>query len=94
MAALLEDEGFDVCEATSVAEGTARIEALPGVGVALLDINLGDGSGLDLIPLLRARHPAAKIVILSGDVTEREHGQADAWLAKGCEFDALLDSML
>jgi two-component system response regulator RegA len=41
---------------------------LPGLVVthAVLDLRLPDGSGLDLIPLLREHHPQARVVVLSG----------------------------
>ena len=57
--------GFQVTLAASVAQ--AR-ELLPQLRVshAVLDLRLPDGSGLELVPLLRERLPQVRIVVLSG----------------------------
>jgi FixJ family two-component response regulator len=36
--------------------------------VAIIDVNLPDGSGVDLIPLLRAEHDELPIVLSTGHV--------------------------
>jgi DNA-binding response OmpR family regulator len=64
-AALLEDEGFEIVEAGSLAESRARM-AGPALDAALVDLHLGDGLGTSLAALLRARHPRAAFVLLSG----------------------------
>ena len=65
LATALGRRGFTVTLAAGVAEARAL---LPGLVVthAVLDLRLPDGSGLDLIPLLRERHPTARVVVLSG----------------------------
>ena len=51
--------------------------------VVLLDIELPDGSGWELVPDIRACQPEAKVVILSGaDMTNQQHGQVEAVLLK------------
>lgn len=51
-------------EATSVAEGLQRIEDLHP-DVALIDLSLPDGHGLDLIHILQAHSPLVKTVVFS-----------------------------
>jgi len=54
LALLLSQDGFEVCgEATDRAETTAKIDAVEP-DVVLLDISLGEESGLDLIADIRA----------------------------------------
>jgi DNA-binding response OmpR family regulator len=63
--AILEDRGYQVEEAGSAAAGRARADGAP-VDLVILDVELGDGSGLDVIPVLRERMPRAAIVVISG----------------------------
>jgi DNA-binding NarL/FixJ family response regulator len=54
-----------VIQAGSVAEARCLLPTMP-IDVALIDLNLPDGSGLDLLPSLREHHPAAAAVVLTG----------------------------
>jgi len=61
---LLAEDGTEVIEASSAAEGLALCEsARPDVIV--LDLNLPDSGGLDLLPRLRAAHPPGLVIIFS-----------------------------
>jgi len=61
---LLAEDGVDVIEASSAAEGLALCKtARPDVIV--LDLNLPDSGGLDLLPRLRAAHPDGLVIIFS-----------------------------
>ncbi|MGZ6590108.1 MAG: response regulator [Solirubrobacteraceae bacterium] len=62
-----------VGQAGSVAE--AR-ELLARADVALLDLGLPDGSGLELIPELRAANPAAHAIVLSASFDSALHACA------------------
>jgi len=65
VAHLLRDGGLDVVgEASSFAQGTAMAEVTEA-DVMVVDISLGDGSGLDLVAMLRARRPDMGIVVLT-----------------------------
>ncbi len=64
-AALLEDDGYRVVEAVSVGDARARI-ADTEVDAVVLDLHLRDGVGTSLAADVRARHPRAAIVLLSG----------------------------
>jgi DNA-binding response OmpR family regulator len=68
LAALLEDEGFEVIEAGSLGEGRALLGER-AFDLVLLDVRLPDGFGTELVSLARARNPAAPIALLSGDIT-------------------------
>jgi DNA-binding NarL/FixJ family response regulator len=51
-----------VGQAGSLAEALAALE---GVDVAVVDLDLGDGSGLDLIPRFRAANPEGNVLVLT-----------------------------
>jgi two-component system response regulator RegA len=65
LARAMERRGFVVSTADSVATGTAAATAQPPA-FAVVDLRLGDGSGLDVVSALRAARPAARIVVLTG----------------------------
>lgn len=85
LAALLEDEGFDVTAAASYAEGKAALAVALPYDVALLDQNLGDGTGTDLLREVRAKMPSTKAILVSGSVSEEVRARSgfDAHIAKG-----------
>jgi two-component system response regulator RegA len=57
--------GFVPVGAASVAEGVARVTEAP-TDYAVVDLRLGDGSGLEIIDALKARRPDARAIILTG----------------------------
>lgn len=74
--------GFDIELATTVREARQRI-VLERFDVVILDINLPDGSGWELLPLIRDCQPETRVVILSGtDTTEEEINRVEAVLLK------------
>ncbi len=93
LAALLEDEGFKVLFARSCEEARAVLDEGPVLDWALVDLNLADGSGLTLVPLLRARVAGAKVGILTGDPHAAEGAQVNAVLPKGLPFQELLAAL-
>lgn len=65
IAHLLEDGGLTVVgEASNLAEGT-RLAQTVEADVMVVDVSLGDGSGLDLVASMRARRPRMGIVVLT-----------------------------
>jgi len=56
--------GFTVTEAATIAE-TLRLVTEAPPALVILDINLPDGSGLDLIPRLLALHPPLRLLIFT-----------------------------
>lgn len=65
IAALSRKPGLEVCgEAASVAEALALIET-QHPDLAIIDLMLSDGSGLDLIKRIKARNLSIKMLVLS-----------------------------
>jgi DNA-binding NarL/FixJ family response regulator len=63
--------------AGSLAEAYRVLAALTkAIDVALIDLNLPDGSGVDLIRDLHVRSPEAQVIVLTGSVAAREHAFA------------------
>jgi two-component system response regulator RegA len=65
LAKAMEKRGFDVETADSVSAGKAAAANRPPA-YAVVDLRLGDGNGLDVVEVLRARRPDARIVVLTG----------------------------
>src|ERR1700719_4111013 len=65
LARAMERRGFVVSTADSVANGVAAATAQPPA-FAVVDLRLGDGSGLDVVGALRMARPGARIVVLTG----------------------------
>lgn len=67
--------GLDVDTAASKAEGDSLIRTRR-YDAFLVDVRLGDGNGLDLMPSIRHYHPGAEPYALSGDVWMLEPANA------------------
>jgi two-component system, response regulator RegA len=65
LARAMERRGFVVSTADGVAAGVASATAQPPA-FAVVDLRLGDGSGLDVVSALRGARPGAHIVVLTG----------------------------
>ncbi len=95
LGSLLEDEGIEVDVADSLGQARAKL----GDGaydVIMLDQHLGDGLGTSLVASVRARLPAAKVMLISGSVEPESLPRdvyLDAVLAKGTRFDDLVSLM-
>jgi len=75
-------ERFDFELATTLHEAQVRV-ALERFDVVILDIDLPDGSGWDLLPEIRTRQPGTRVVILSGtEMTPDEGRKVEAVLLK------------
>ncbi|MFN4207561.1 MAG: ActR/PrrA/RegA family redox response regulator transcription factor [Agrobacterium albertimagni] len=91
LARAMENRGFTVELAGSVAEGIAKAkEAAPAY--AVVDLRLGDGTGLDVIEAIRERRSDTRIIVLTGygniatAVTAVKLGALD-YLAKPADAD-------
>ena len=86
-----------VAQAGSLHE--ARVQAASSeVDVAVLDLSLPDGNGLDLIPDLRRANPSVGVIVLSANLDpagpERAPGAgADEILDKLAPVEAVLNSV-
>ncbi len=65
LAKAMEKRGFSVDTADSVAQGKERAE-LDRPAYAVVDLRLGDGSGLDVVQTLRAVRSDSRIIVLTG----------------------------
>jgi two-component system alkaline phosphatase synthesis response regulator PhoP len=86
-------EGFSLSWAKSVAEAKQSLDH--GIfDLALLDVNLPDGSGFDIARLIRDRHPKTAVVFLTaaGTPEDRVHGLelgAEDYIVKPFNFKEL-----
>src|SRR3569623_1518479 len=94
----LESRGFAVTTAETVADGLTQVEqAAPAF--AVVEMRLGDGTGLDVISALKRRRPEARGIILTGygniatAVTAVKLGAVDN-LAKPCDADDVVAALL
>lgn len=65
LARAMEKRGFEPECAGSVAAGKAIATARPPA-YAVVDLRLEDGNGLDVVEVLREKHPGARVVVLTG----------------------------
>ncbi|WP_026986903.1 ActR/PrrA/RegA family redox response regulator transcription factor [Fodinicurvata fenggangensis] len=65
LARAMEQRGFAVETAASVEEGVEAARARPPA-YAVVDLRLGDGSGLDVVETLRAARGDTRIIVLTG----------------------------
>ena len=96
LAALLEEEAFEVAQVASLAEARQSLAAAAVFDLALIDRHLGDGQGIDLIPVLRAQLPNCKIIVVSGSdrrPDQRTTEEADAFFRKGEDLDELFEKI-
>src|SRR5882762_10065250 len=68
MATLLVAEGYDVIQAGNAAEAQ-NCFAGPQPDVILLDLQLPDGHGLDLLPSFKKQWPETEVIVLTGNAT-------------------------
>jgi len=93
LSALLESEAFDLTEASSLADARRLLATAAPFDLILLDRQLGDGLGLDLIPVIRAQLPGCKIIVVSGSGRGEDRGAAtaDGYFRKGEDLDELFE---
>ncbi len=98
LARAMERRGFAVESAATVAEGVSAARLRPPA-FAVLDLRVGDGSGLEIVSVLRAARRDARIVMLTGygniatAVAAVKAGAVD-YLAKPADADAIEAALL
>lgn len=98
LARAMETRGFTVETAQSVAEGIEKCRMTPPK-YAVVDLRLGDGSGLDVIEAIRAVRDDTKIVVLTGygniatAVTAVKLGALD-YLSKPADADDVFHALV
>ncbi|MGO9361277.1 MAG: ActR/PrrA/RegA family redox response regulator transcription factor [Xanthobacteraceae bacterium] len=98
LARAMESRGFDVTSCGTVSEGVAHIgQSAPAF--AVVDLRLGDGSGLDVVSALKRKRPDARAIVLTGygniatAVTAVKMGAID-YLSKPAEADDVMAALL
>jgi two-component system, response regulator RegA len=98
LAKALEQRGFIVTTAESVADGLLQVEKT-APAFAVVDMRLADGNGLDVISALKRRRPDARGIILTGygniatAVNAVKLGAVD-YLAKPVDADDVVAALL
>ncbi len=98
LARAMESRGFTVTIAETVADGLIQVEA-SNPAYAVVDMRLGDGSGLDVISALKRRRPEARGIVLTGygniatAVNAVKLGAVD-YLAKPVDADDVVAALL
>src|SRR3954447_9353997 len=98
LARAMEKRGFDVVAVDSVAMGIEVAQESAPV-FAVVDLRLGDGSGLDVVAALRDARPDSRIVVLTGygniatAVAAVKAGAVD-YLPKPADADAVESALL
>jgi two-component system response regulator AtoC len=74
VATWLQEDGHDVVVAGTGSDGLAR--ARDGVDVVVLDYDLPDLDGLEVLRLLRGEHPRLPVIMLTGHASSSHAGDA------------------
>lgn len=90
LSAVLEEAGFTVAVAESSQQADRLLEGQPRYDAVLMDWSLPDGDARELIPRVRRRVPAAKIILVSGQGHAALQAPVDAVFQKGASVDELL----
>ena len=94
----MEKRGFTVRTALTVKQGKQLVENL-APGYAVVDLRLDDGSGLDVVELIRTKRPDARIIVLTGygaiatAVTAVKMGATD-YLSKPSDAEEVVNALL
>ena len=94
----LQQRGYDVTHAATQHDAAQEI-ARQTFAYAILDLNLGDHTSLELIPLLRNRTHSIRILILTGyasisTAVDAIKLGADNYLAKPADTDEIVAALL
>jgi|SRR6266849_4160347 two-component system response regulator RegA len=98
LARAMETRGFAVTTAETVADGLQHVEK-SAPAFAVVDMRLGDGTGLDVISALKRRRPDARGIVLTGygniatAVTAVKLGAVD-YLSKPADADDVVAALL
>lgn len=94
---ILESEGYEAATASCAGDVSSQ-QDLDRFDVILLDRNLPDGKGDDLLPYIRRMAPLTAVILVTGDanvegaITALRHGAAD-FLSKPIEPEVLLSRL-
>ncbi len=96
LSSMLKKKKLQPSIAHTINEGNKKLQEQPGI--LFLDINLPDGSGLDLLKKIRKEFPAMKIIMISAYDGEMERAEAmqwgaDAFIGKPFTSDVVLKTI-
>ena len=64
-------------QAGSLSEARTKLPEISGmVDIALVDLHLPDGNGVDIVRDLRAANPEGQVIVLTADTDKRHHARA------------------
>jgi two-component system response regulator RegA len=98
LARAMEKRGFTVAVADGLKTGIDLAQAV-APAYAVLDLRLGDGNGLDIVPVLQELRPGCRIIMLTGygniatAVAAVKAGAVD-YLAKPADADQIEQALL
>jgi DNA-binding NarL/FixJ family response regulator len=95
----LTENGFDVRATASDGDAAVRISRAVRPDVVLMDLNLGETSGVDATRAITAALPSTKVLVLSAsgehsDVLEAVKAGASGYLVKSASATELVDAVL
>jgi len=100
LAAYISEE-MDLCvaaEAGSVAEAIQTLDTNPELQVAVIDLRLPDGTGIDCLKHIAEKHPNLATLILSvnageNDIIQAVDAGARGYLSKSADQEELIDAI-
>jgi len=95
MRAILARQGIDSTGAGSLGEARRNL-AMNNYDGVILDVNLPDGKGYDLIPEIKRTWPHVRVIVISAMDQERAGSMkagADAFLSKPMDRPTILQSL-
>lgn len=95
LSGILQREGFHTTYALSIGEAKQKL-AGQGFGAVFVDLNLPDGVGYKLIPLIKEGNKDAKVIVVSaydGEKNKAEDEGADYFIAKPFTRSVVLSAL-
>ena len=94
----LGERGFDVCATAAQVLAAVNIAKAVRPEVVLMDLQLGDGSGVDATRDITAALPDTRVLVLSAsgeqaDVLDAVKNGASGYLVKSASLDELVDAV-
>lgn len=86
---ILTPMGYELVFAAGVAEAAEKVESLDRIDMLITDMRLPDGIGTEAIVTLRKKHPAAKVMIMTGSPNPGAGFTEEVVLAKPFEMKDL-----
>lgn len=89
--AMLDRLGYQAELVSGPQEALSRLEdtSRPRIDLVLSDLNMPAMSGVQMLEIIRQRHPGVRVILTSGQGADSVSGDFDAFLAKPFSFDLL-----